>query len=205
MTFPTFGNYDDFDFVSVLLLLLMNFVSGFKLELMYMSRIVSIRSSLTHFHGFQLLVLVPEFIEITFFCLYQHNKSFESKVKFRQDSNCCKRILKAAKLAYASRTKECTTSQKHGSWDFWRIASSVLNKVESAAPPLFNGPEVLCSASDQAEIFAEIFSKNSNLDDSGIYSPVLPSRTNLKLHNISVTLKMVKKVKQTMIFQGIWS
>ena len=120
----------------------MNFVSGFKLELMYTSLTVSIRSSLTHFHGFQLLVLVPEFIEITFFCLYQHNKSFESKVKFRQDSNCCKRIVEAVKLAYAGRTKESTTSQKHCSRDFWRIAGSVLNKVESAIPPLFNGPQV---------------------------------------------------------------
>ena len=35
---------------------------------------------------------------------------------------------------------------------------------------------------------------NSNLDDSGISLPVFPSRTNLKLHNISVTPKMVKKV-----------
>ena len=37
-------------------------------------------------------------------------------------------------------------------------------------------------------------SKNSNLDDSGISLPVFPSRTNLKLHNISITPKMVKKV-----------
>ena len=37
-------------------------------------------------------------------------------------------------------------------------------------------------------------SKNSNLYDSGIFLPVFPSRTNLKLHNISVTPKMVKKV-----------
>ena len=35
---------------------------------------------------------------------------------------------------------------------------------------------------------------NSNLDDSGISLPVFPSRTNLKLHNISVTPKMVRKV-----------
>ena len=34
----------------------------------------------------------------------------------------------------------------------------------------------------------------SNLDDSGISLPVFPSRTNLKLHNISVIPKMVKKV-----------
>ena len=35
---------------------------------------------------------------------------------------------------------------------------------------------------------------NSNLDDSGISLPVFPSRTNLELHNISITPKMVKKV-----------
>ena len=42
-------------------------------------------------------------------------------------------------------------------------------------------------------MFAENFSKKSNLDDSGISLPVVPSKTNLKLHNISVTPKMVKK------------
>ena len=60
--------------------------------------------------------------------------------------------------------------------------------------PLFNGPKVLSSASDKLKLFAKNFSKNSNLDDSGISLPVFPSRTNLKLHNISVTLKMVRKV-----------
>ena len=76
----------------------------------------------------------------------------------------------------------------------WRIANSVFNKGKSAIPPLFNGPEVLSSASDKAKLFAEIFSLTSNLDDSGVSLPVFPSRTNLKLHNISVTLKMVRKV-----------
>ena len=50
------------------------------------------------------------------------------------------------------------------------------------------------SASDKAKIFAENFSKNSNLDDSCISLPLFPSRTNLKLRNISITTKMVKKV-----------
>ena len=53
---------------------------------------------------------------------------------------------------------------------------------------------MLSYASDKAKLFAEHFSKNSNLDDSGISLPVFPSRTNLKLLNISVTSKMVKKV-----------
>ena len=67
-------------------------------------------------------------------------------------------------------------------------------KGKSAIPPLFNGPEVLCSASDKAKLFAENFSKNFNLDDSGIALPVFPSRTDLKLHNISVTPKMFKNI-----------
>ena len=40
-----------------------------------------------------------------FFRLYQQNKSSESKVKFRQASNRCKRVLEAAKLAYATKTR----------------------------------------------------------------------------------------------------
>ena len=40
-----------------------------------------------------------------FFHLYQQNKSSESKVKFTQASNRCKRVLGGAKLAYA--TKIC--------------------------------------------------------------------------------------------------
>ena len=75
-----------------------------------------------------------------------------------------------------------------------QIVNSILNKSKSAIPPLFNGPEVLSSASAKAKLFAENFSKNSNLDDSGIYLPVFPSRTNLKLLNISITPKMVKKI-----------
>ena len=72
--------------------------------------------------------------------------------------------------------------------------NNVLNKGKSAIPSLFNGSEVLSSASDKAKLFAKNFSMNSNLDDSGISLPVFPSRTNLKLHHISVTPKMVRKV-----------
>ena len=54
---------------------------------------------------------------------------------------------------------------------------------------------MLSSASDKAKLFTENFSKNSNLDNSGISFTVFPSRTNLKLHNISVTPKIIKKVR----------
>ena len=127
--------------------------------------------------------------------MYQQNKSSESKVKFRQASNCCKRVLQVAKLAYATKTKESITSQKLGSWDFWQIANSVLNKGKSAIPILYSTDQrVLSSASDKAKLFAKNFSKNANLDDSGNSLPVFPCRTNQKLYNISIPPKMVKKV-----------
>ena len=60
---------------------------------------------------------------------------------------------------------------------------------------------MLPSASDKAKLFAENVSKNSNLDDLGVSLPVFPYRTNLKLHMISLTSKMVKNIFK-IIFLG---
>ena len=90
------------------------------------------------------------------FRFFQQNKSSESKVKFSQPTDHCKRILEAAKFAYANKAKESITSQKHGSQDIWQIPNSVLNKGKSAIPPLFNGLELLFSASDEAKTFLRI-------------------------------------------------
>ena len=56
-----------------------------------------------------------------FFHLHQQNKSSESKVQFRQARNHWKRVLEAAKLAYANKTKESIISQKLGSQDFGEL------------------------------------------------------------------------------------
>ena len=81
---------------------------------------------------------------------------------------------------------------KLGSGEFRRNASNLFNKGKYAIPPLFNGQEMLSSASDKVKLFAENFSKNSDLDGLGISLRVFSSRTNLKLH-ISLTPKVVKK------------
>ena len=91
-----------------------------------------------------------------FFCLYQKSIPFESKVKFKQATNCCKSVLEAAKLAYTTKIKESITSEKLGSQDFWQIANIVLNKGKSAISHLFNGPE-LSSASDKAKNLLKTF------------------------------------------------
>ena len=61
-------------------------------------------------------------------------------------------------------------------------------------PPLFNVPEVLSSASDKAKLLAKNFFKDSNLDDSGNSLSIFPSITHLRLHNIIVTPKFLKKI-----------
>ena len=116
----------------VLPLLLNNFVSGFRLELMYIYLMVDIRSCLIHLHGYHNSWN-------HFFSSYLQNKSSESKLKFWQVSNHCKSVLESTKLSYANKTKESINSQKSRSWDFWwRIANGVFNKGKSTIPPLFN-------------------------------------------------------------------
>ena len=63
-----------------------------------------------------------------FFRLHQQNKYCQSKVKFRQVINHCKRVLEAAKLAYSNKIRDSIVAQKLGTRNFWRIANSVLNK-----------------------------------------------------------------------------
>ena len=64
--------------------------------------------------------------------------------------------------------------------------------------PLFNELNLLSSTSAKTKLFAKNFSKNSNLDFSGISLPVFPFRTNLNLLNTSLTYKLVKKVRRNL-------
>ena len=150
---------------SVLLLLLVNIASGFRLELMYISLIELSQVKPQSSPWFSAACAAAIVIEITFFRLYQNDKSSESKVKFTQASNRCKRVLKAAKLACANKTR-VHHFQKFGSHDFWRIANGVLSKGKSAVPLLFSRLKVLSSASYKAKLFAENVPKNSNLGDN---------------------------------------
>ena len=121
-------------------------MSEFRLELIYIPHIkyqVKPHSS-TWFSAVCAAAIVQR---NHFFRFYQKDKSSNSEVNFSQASNCCKRVLETAKLAYANKTKESITSQKLGSRDFLRIANSVLNKGKSVIPPLFNSPEVLSASS----------------------------------------------------------
>ena len=90
----------------VLLLLLVNFVSGFRLDLMYISlRKYQVKPYSSPWFSASCAAAIVH--RNHFFHLYQKDQSSDSKLKFRQASNCCKRILEAAKFAYANKTKVC--------------------------------------------------------------------------------------------------
>lgn len=84
-----------------------------------------------------------------------------------------------------------------GSRDFWWKVNIFLNKSKSAVPQLLSGVEVLSSPFGKSKLFAEIISENSNLDGLENLLSFRSSRTIPKLHNLSVTPKMLKKVINT--------
>ena len=83
---------------------------------------------------------------------------------------------------------------KLGPSDFWQIANSVLNRGKPTIPPLFNGHELLFFDSVKVKLFPKNLSENFNLVASGMSLPASPSRTNLKLYNISLTPMVIEKV-----------
>ena len=115
-------------------------------------------------------------------------------MKFKWADNHCKKFLKAPKFASTNKARKSITSMKFGLCDFWQTSKIILSKGKFTVPPLFNAPKVLFVASDKTKLFNENYSKNSNLDDSGIYLSVFPFVTNLKLHIITITPKLVKNV-----------
>ena len=89
--------------------------------------------------------------------------------------------------------QESITSQKLDSRDFGELLIVFSTKV-NLLYLLYSTDLRCCLLHLIKQNYLLKTSKDSNLDDSGISFPVFLSRTNLKLHNISITPKMVKKV-----------
>ena len=70
----------------------------------------------------------------------------------------------------------------------------MLNKGASPIPPLFNGPEVLSSAPDKAELFAKIFATNSNIKDDGVPLPDFDTRTDIDLTSLDFSVKTISSI-----------
>lgn len=76
------------------------------MEIIYLSLIEVIRSTLLYLHVFQLFLLS------------------ESKSKLPQASDCCKERLESVKFGYHDKTRQSITSQKLASHEFWWTPNS---------------------------------------------------------------------------------
>ena len=124
--------------------------------------------------------------------LSEHYFRFRRFILFIQ--NCWKRVLEAAKLAYAINQKNPSLPRNLALGTCGKLLIVFSTKVNLLY--LFYSIEWRCFLPHliKQNYFLKPFLRNSNLDNPGISLPVFPSRPNLKLHNISITPKMVKKV-----------
>ena len=81
---------------------------------------------MSHSSPWFLVACASAIVHRNHFRFHQKDECSESKVKFRQISNCYKIALEPAKMAYANKIKDSTTSQKFGSQNFWQMANSAL-------------------------------------------------------------------------------
>ena len=166
----------------MLLLLLVNFVSGFRLELMYRKYQVKPHSS----PWFSAACAAAIVHRNHFFRLFQQNKSSESKVKFRQASNRCKRVLEAAKLAYVLlKQKSPLLPRNLALGTFGELLIVFSTKVNLL---------YLLNSTDWRCCLPHLIKQNYLLKTFPRTQILKTLVTNLKLHNISITPKMVKKV-----------
>ena len=119
--------------------------------------------------------------------MYQQNESFESKVKFRQ----AKGFLKLPNLHLQIELQSPSLPRNFALVAFGELPIVFSTKVNLLY--LLNSVAWRCCLLHliKQNCLLNTF-KNSNLDDSDIFLPVFPSRTNLRLLIISVTPKIVE-------------
>ena len=126
----------------MLLLLLQSFISASRLELRYISFIKSVRSSFFQLYSFQMLVLLPQFIEISsfvftnmihFLCVRPSSHLLEIFAKMFLNLPDEIMQIKQGVLSPPSLKLSCL--------DMRRITNNVLNKGKSDIRYLLNGPE----------------------------------------------------------------
>ncbi|CAI9721298.1 Hypothetical predicted protein [Octopus vulgaris] len=116
---------------------------------------------------------------------------YGNKQLFTNAHNHCRAVISDTKSDNEQHIHDGISSQKVGSCDFWRIIKSVRGNSKSSIPPLFNGPEVMITSNDKAELFAQLSSSHSILDDSGRSLPDVFLKTDKLLHSCHVTTKFV--------------
>ena len=161
----------------MLFLLLLNFLSRLRLNLMYRSDQIKIKPDLKQCVSVACAAVIAH--KNRFFGSYHQNEYAMFKGKFRQSNDCFKRVLESAKLTSDDENKEVCHLPE--TWSWWEVVLLIKGKYTILSS--FTSPEVL---------FSEVFSENSNLGRLGSSAPAFCSTANLKLYNFLLTPKLVE-------------
>lgn len=118
-----------------------------------------------------------------YFNLYHHNGSAESLAAFRRARRSCRSVLWNAKSSYAGSVQARIGKENLGSQEFWRITNRVLNREEASTPTVSDGPEIISSSIDKADLFAFNFALNATIDDENEPLPDFPLPTEHKMQH----------------------
>ena len=128
-----------------------------------------------------------------FFHLYQKDKCSESKAKFRQDSNCCKRFLKLPNLYMLIKQKIPSLPRNLALGTFGTLLIVFSTKVNMLYLLYSTSWRSCLLHLIKQNCLLKTFPKTLILMTQDDSLPVFPSRANLKLHNISVTPRLLKR------------
>ena len=99
------------------------------------------------------------------------------------------------------------TSQKLVFWDFWRTADNVLNTGKPVAPPLFNDPEMLSSASNKAKLLPKTLilkTQNIDIDADDIYAEDTTDQTSNLWEQLEFVFELEYDLQDTADWGGKW-
>ena len=105
------------------------------------------------------------------------------------------KTIKFAKSEYVVSIRNNLLSCPSGSKSFWSLAKSIgSNFPTHSFPPLSRDDETIAAgALEKADIFAEIFAKNSNIDPGNLTPPTLPP-TQHSMPKIEFNTEKLKKI-----------
>ena len=125
---------------------------------------------------------------------FNRHKSKSNRQKYIEARSNCKKEIATAKREFTETTKKRIEAQKLGTRDFWKIYNSVVNNGQSTIPPLSNNHEVVCSATEKANMLASRFASNSTLDPANHPLPDFPLRTDATLDDLKITPSQVHAI-----------
>ena len=172
---------------SVLLLLALTFLTGPRLELMYISLMVSIRSNLTHVHDFHSIVLLPYLSGIISFICTNRLNHLHLKWSSSRLVIVAKGVLKLPNLFLLIKQKIVSFLRNLAYMTFYKLLIVFSTKVNLLYFLYVTDTSHCLLLLIKQNCFLKYILRSQILMTWVSFLRAFPSRTNLTPHNIHVT------------------